>query len=142
MKEKRSSESSDCSESCASSAPEIEPIATEHTNVVQESASSTTDIIFVPPLVNHEYNAINPEISQPPQLSVQPIEDSSQFQFPDLQFNAHFINSYSSPESRAFFYDRSVYPTEYYPTGFESYAYNTYPQHGAWLDNYDMSYLN
>lgn len=142
MKAKRSSESSDYSESCASSAPEIEPIATNHTDVVQATASSTTDAIFVPQVVTPEYYATNSEIHYPSQLTAQPIADPTQYVFPDIQFNARFINSYSSPEGRAFFFDRSVHPTEYYPTGFESNAYNSYPQYGSWLDNYDMSYLN
>lgn len=156
MKEKRNSESSDYSESCASSPPEIEPVFTEHTNVIQATASSSTEGIFN---LQPEYYATNLEIPRlseiTPQLSqiiAQPSqitpttpqlsEDATQYQFPGYQFNADYINSYSSPEARAFFYDTSVYNTDYYPTGFESYSYNPYAQHGSWLDNYDMNYLN
>ncbi|XP_026330362.1 paired mesoderm homeobox protein 2-like [Hyposmocoma kahamanoa] len=164
MKEKRSSESSDYSESCASSPPE--PIVTEHTDVIQATASSSNEIIFN---AQPEYYSINlekpqtshiapqlPQITlqpsqitlQPSQITLQPSqitpqtrEDATQYQFPDYQFNARYVNNYTSPESRAFFYDTSAYPTEYYPTGFENHSYNPYAQHGSWLDNYDMSYL-
>lgn len=142
MKEKRSSESSDCSGSCTSSPAEIEPTATENMDVIQATASSSTEVIFIPQFVAPQYNATNLEIPQPSQFSPQTSEDATQYQFPDYQFNSRYINSYLSPEGRAFFYDASVYPTEYYPTGFESYEYNPYAQHESWLDNYDMSYLN
>lgn len=139
MKEKRSSESSDCSESCASSTPEVEPIVTTHTDVIQATASSTTGVIFDPQHVTPECYATNFDIQQPSQLTPPSIDEATQYQFPDYQLNARYINSYSSPEARAFFYDTSVYPTEYYPTGFENYGYDA---HGSWLDNYDVSFLN
>lgn len=143
MKEKRSSDSSDYSESSASSPAEIEPIAAEHTDTIQATASSTSEVVFIPQFVTPEYYAANLEIPQPSHpLTSRPIDDATQYQLPDYQFNARYVNNYSTPEARAFFYDSSVYPTEYYPTGFETYAYNSYAQHGSWLENYDISYLN
>lgn len=140
MKEKRSSESSEYAESCTSSPSEIEPIGTDVTDVIQATASSTTAYNLIPQPVSPEYYATNIE-SQPLQFIPPPVKDAAQYQFPDYQFNAQYINCNSTPESRAFFYDTSVYPTEYYPTGFECYAYNSQIQQG-WLDNYDISYLN
>lgn len=142
MKEKRSSESSDCSWSCASSPAEPEPIVAEHADVIQATANSTIAGNFIPQPVLPESYAINIEIPQASQITPQPVENASQYQFPDYQFNSRYVNCDSTPEGRVFFYDTSVYPTEYYPTGFESYAYNYYTQQGPWVENYDMSYLN